>query len=390
MSGGGHGGSLSIPGIGRRGSEDWIGRAGRALRSGRVGITQAWARLRAWRRIRFTPGGLVFTVGTLLVGFAAMNTGNNLLYLLLGAMLGLIAVSSWLSEQAIRGLEIKRLTPRGVTVGQDMRLVYDVTNRKARLPSMAIELKEAGLPEPAFFARVGAGAEATGKSTHRFVQRGLYPLDAVTIGTSFPFGLFVKERDVKLPGELVIWPRRDRVVRAPFPGGGRNRARGLALAGAPGTRGDYRGLRTYRVGDDPKDIHWRTSARLSSPVVREYERDASETLWICLDLAGEPNSDDAEGLVEISASLAARAEAEGKRFGLVAGRRVVLPGAGSGQLEAVLDQLARIDFRRDASPPSPPVDPSRCVLVALTGRVAGAYGDAFVGPPTPRELEESA
>ena len=144
------------------------------------------------------------------------------------------------------------------------------------------------------------------------------------------------------------------------------------------------------MGDDPKDIHWRTSARLSSPVVREYERDASETLWICLDLAGEPNSDDAEGLVEISASLAARAEAEGKRFGLVAGRRVVLPGAGSGQLEAVLDQLARIDFRRDASPPSPPVDPSRCVLVALTGRVAGAYGDAFVGPPTPRELEESA
>ena len=47
-----------------------------------------------------------------------MNTGNNLLYLLLGAMLGLIAVSSWLSEQAIRGLEIKRLTPRGVTVGR--------------------------------------------------------------------------------------------------------------------------------------------------------------------------------------------------------------------------------------------------------------------------------
>ena len=311
-----------------------------------------------------------------------MNTGNNLLYLLLGGMLGLIAVSSWLSEQAIRGLEVERLTPRGITVGQDVRLSYKVTNRKSRLPSVAIELKEAGLEQPAFFARVGAKTGSTGKSTHRFVRRGLYPLGPLTIGTSFPFGLFIKERDVALPGELVIWPRHDRAVRAPFPGGGRNRARGLALAGAPGTRGDYRGLRPYRVGDDPKDIHWRTSARLPNPVVREYERDASETLWICLDLAGDPNGDGAEILVEISASLAARAEAEGKRFGLVAGEGVVLPGAGAGQLEAVLDQLARVDFRLDAPPPAPPVDPSRCVLVALTNRFEGGYGDAFIGAPS--------
>ena len=350
----------------------------------RLGIAHAWARLRAWRRVRFTRGGLLFTAGTFAVGFAAMNTGNNLLYLLLGGMLGLIAVSSWLSEQAIRGLEVKRRTPRGITVGQNVRLVYNVTNRKKRLPSMAIELKETGLEEPAFFVRVGAGAESTGKSMHRFVRRGLYPLGPLTIGTSFPFGLFVKERDLELPGELVIWPRHDRAVRAPFPGGGRNRARGLALAGAPGTRGDYRGLHPYRVGDDPKDIHWRTSARLSSPVVREYERDASETLWICLDLAGDPDSDEAESLVEISASLAARAETEGKRFGLVAGQRVVLPGAGAGQLEVVLDQLARVDFRPNAPPPAPPVDPIRCVLVALTGRVAGGYGDAFVGAPSAR------
>ncbi|MGB1780177.1 MAG: hypothetical protein ACPHQP_11530, partial [Longimicrobiales bacterium] len=71
-------------------------------------LRETWARIRAWRRIRFTSGGVVFTVGTTAVGFAAMNTGNNLLYLLLGAMLGFIAVSGWLSEQAIRGLRVER------------------------------------------------------------------------------------------------------------------------------------------------------------------------------------------------------------------------------------------------------------------------------------------
>ena len=73
-----------------------------------------WREIRAWRRIHFTGGGLVFTLGAFAVGFAAMNTGNNLLYLLLGAMLGFITVSGWLSEQAIRGLVIHRHVPRAV------------------------------------------------------------------------------------------------------------------------------------------------------------------------------------------------------------------------------------------------------------------------------------
>ena len=362
-------------------TEERTGGAGRAVRTARLSAARAWARLRAWRRVRFTPEGLVFSVGTLAVGFAAMNTGNNLLYLLLGGMLGLIAVSSWLSEQAIRDLDVSRRTPRGVTVGHEVRLIYDVTNRKIRLPSLAIELREEGLTEPAFLARVAAGAAAVGRSSHRFVRRGIYPLGTLTVSTSFPFGLFFKERDVELPGELVIWPRHDRPVRAPFPGAGRARVRGQALAGAPGIRGDYRALRPYRPDDDPKDIHWRTSARLQAPVVREYERDASETIWICLELVGEPGGDESEALVELTASLAGRSELEGRRFGLVAGRRVVPPGSGPGQLEAVLDALARVDFSLDAPPAAPPVAPDRCVLVSLSGRSAGPYGDAYVGIP---------
>jgi uncharacterized protein (DUF58 family) len=351
------------------------------IRAARLALGRAWARLRAWRRIRFTSGGMVFSVGSLAVGFAAMNTGNNLLYLLLGGMLGLIAVSSWMSEQAIAGLAVRRHVSRGVTVGHDVRIVYDVTNEKKRLPTIALELREAGLGEPAFFSRVRAGTTETAASVHQFVRRGIYPLSTLTVSTSFPFGLFFKERDVELEGELVIWPRHDRPVRAPNPGAGRARVRGHAMAGAPGTRGDYRGLRPYRPGDDPKDIHWRTSARLVNPVVREYERDASETLWICLDLGGPSETDEVEGLVEVAASLAARAELEGKRYGVVAGARVVTPGSGPGQLEAALDTLARVDFREDAPPPAPPVHTSRCVLVSLTGRSAGLYGDAYVGAP---------
>ncbi len=78
-------------------------------------------RLHAWSRIRFTRAGLVFTLGSFAVGFAAFNTGNNLLYLLFGSMLGLIVVSGWLSEQVIRDLTVYRRVPRGVTVGNPVK-----------------------------------------------------------------------------------------------------------------------------------------------------------------------------------------------------------------------------------------------------------------------------
>lgn len=332
-------------------------------------------RLHAWRRIRFTPGGLAFTLGALAVGFAALNTGNNLLYLLLGAMLGFITVSGWLSEQAIRGLDIERESPHAVTVGQDLRLTYHVRNHKRLLPSLAVEISEEGLPHAAFLAHAPAAGEALARSRNRFDRRGTFPLGTVTLSTAFPFGLFRKERDLEIPGEIVVWPRCGRSVRSPSPAGGRVPRLSLSTAGSLGTRGEYRSLRTYRPGDDPRDIHWRSSARLREPVIREYERDGARTRWICLDSRGEPD-DAAEVAIEVAASLAARAAAEGHPFGLAVESVVVDPGEGPGQLGRVLDVLARVDFRPDAPPPVPPVSPESCVLVSIDG--AAGFGDEFV------------
>jgi uncharacterized protein (DUF58 family) len=329
-------------------------------------LRDVWRRIRAWRRIHFTIGGAVFTAGAVAVGLAAMNTGNNLLYLLLGAMLGFIAVSGWLSEQAIWGLRIDRHLPRAVTVGQPMRIRYSVHNRKPRLPSLAVEISEAGLPQRAFLAHAGPRGDAEAISTNSFVRRGIYPLETVTLATSFPFGMFLKERDISLPGEIVVWPRTDRAVRVPTPGGGRVPRTGPSARGAAGSRGEYRSLRGYRPGDDPRDIHWKSTARLQKPVVREYERDGAETRWICLDTRAEPG-DSAEVAVEVAAALAARAAAEGRPFALVADSRIVEQGEGPGQLERVLDLLARVDFSPSNPLPTPPVDPAGCVLVSVDG-----------------------
>lgn len=350
-------------------------------------LKEGWETLRSWRRIHFTSGGAVFTAGVLAVGFAAMNTGNNLLYLLMGAMLGFIAVSGWLSEQAIRAIRVERHVPRAVRVGQELRIVYTVHNDKDRLPSLAVELVEGTLPGRAFLPHVAAGESARARSLNSFVRRGVYTLDRITLSTSFPFGLFRKERDLHVSGEVVVWPRTNRPVRAPTAGGGRVPRSGSSARGAQGSRGEYRSLRAYRSGDDPRDIHWRSSARLLEPVIREYERDGAETLWLCLDLRAEPG-DAAEVAVEAAASLAAQGMAQARSFALCAGDAVVDPGEGPGQLERVLDVLARVDFSPESAPPAPPVDPGASILVSVHG--APGFGGSVVVGPSARYEEPGA
>jgi uncharacterized protein (DUF58 family) len=210
------------------------------------------------------------------------------------------------------------------------------------------------------------------------VRRGIYPLGTVTLSTSFPFGLFRKERDIEIPAEVVVWPRSDRRVREPRIGGGRLRRSGLSARGTAGSRGEYRSLRGYRPGDDPKDIHWRSTARMREPVVREYERDGAETRWICLDTRCD-QSEAAEVAIEVAASLAAQSVASHHPFALVAGGAVLAPGEGPAHLERALDLLARVDFSEDEPSLVPPVPRDRCVLVGVHGQ--GGFGDVLaVGP----------
>lgn len=309
-----------------------------------------------------------------MLGVAAIGTGNNLLFLMLGGMLGFITLSGFLSEQMLRRLQVRRRVARA-TAGTPSRITYEVRNGNRRLPAYSVEAGESRAPARGWIPSIEPGETGHARAETVWETRGAYPLEIVTLSTSFPFGLFVKERDVDLPGEVVVWPRTDRPVRAPRPSGERVRRSGEAFAGQAGARGEYRGLRPYRPGDDPRDVHWKTTARVGQPVVKEYERDRSRALWLCLDLRAA-EGEMAEAAVEIAAALAAAALRRGDAFGLAMQDARLKPGAGGAQLERVLDALARARFRADAPRLDPPVPPAECVLVTA-GSAGPGWGDVF-------------
>jgi uncharacterized protein (DUF58 family) len=332
--------------------------------------------LRPPRRLRILRPGALLIGGTLALGLATLNTGNNLLYLLLGALLGFIALSGWLSEKAVQGVSVARRFPRAMTAGETVSVAYVVRNDKRHLPSCCLELHEAERRGEAFVAMVEAGGHASARGAITFPRRGVYPLSRIIVSTSFPFGLFAKERDVEVPGSIIVWPRADRAVRTPRRlGAAASRALAGTMAARGAERGQFRGLRTYRAGDDPRDVHWRTSARLPEPVVREYDRDTGDTYWLCLDTRCVSEAS-GEGAVEVAAALAARAAARGDQFGFACRDGTIGPGAGPGQLEAVLDLLAAVHMGPGGGIQLPGA-PAECILVTPGQAPAGRFGDVY-------------
>lgn len=356
------------------------------------GILRRIPSFRAPRRLRFQRPGWVLSISAIVLGVAAIATGNNLLFLMLGGMLGLIALSGWLSEVTLRGIHVVRRVPHGVHAGASAFLTYEIENRKRRLPSFALEIGEGGDPARGFLPSLGPGRSSTIRVERIWARRGAYRLRRVTLSTSFPFGFFQKERDIELEGEVVVWPRIDRVVEEPRPAGDRTPRTGDVSTVASGIRGEYRSLRPYRPGDDPRDVHWRTTARTGEPIVREYAREQAQTLWLCVDLRRAPeakkNASDAsppgeEVAIEIAAALAARAFGRGQPVGLVTSDERVGRGSLPEQLERVLDALARARFRSDAAPPEPPAPRAECVLVtAIDGSAGAGWGEVYTPEST--------
>lgn len=253
------------------------------------------AKRRRRRTFRFTREGKVFVSVTMGVGLAAVNTGNNLLYLVLGLMLSLLLVSGTLSDLALTRIRARRKPPRRTFVGSTSIIEVILGNDKKRFPSYALEVEDvvAGgevTERRCFFLKVGAHEEQ--RATYRRVakRRGLMTFEAFTVRTRYPFGLIEKGRTLASRDEMLVYPRIIEVDAQLL--------RGLGLGqDAPaqhvGHSGDVRSLRDYVDGDGARSIHWRRSATLDRLIVRQRHAAANARVSLVLDQA-EPEHADAE------------------------------------------------------------------------------------------------
>ena len=71
-----------------------------------------------------------------------MNTGNNLMYMVLSLLLAFLVLSGVLSESALRGVRVRRRIPREMFAGTPAPLVLEISNEQRRVPSFAIVVED--------------------------------------------------------------------------------------------------------------------------------------------------------------------------------------------------------------------------------------------------------
>jgi uncharacterized protein (DUF58 family) len=222
-----------------------------------------------------------------------------------------------------------------------------VVNDKRWLPTYSIALE--GGRRRLYVQRLAAGEERLVTWETTFSARGRQRLPGVRVRTRFPFGLFVKAGRRVLDDEVVVFP----AVRPLDPA---RRRRLAAVGGRPlhrrGRGHDLYNLREYRAGDDPRLIHWRSTAKAGALVVREMTAETAADARIVLTGVGARDPGRLETALSEAASLAVQLAGTGAAVELAGPGLHVPPGRGREHTRRLLTALALYDPARAAVTPS--------------------------------------
>ena len=289
---------------------------------------------------------------------AAVNTGNNLLYLLIGLLLATLPVS-WLGSRLnLSPLQVDFRLPRHARAGSCFTVEVTIRHRRPRWDSRGLEVRlltDRGSYGPGWVERVRAGTTTRLLLRGKHDERGTRRVRGVMLGSTFPIGFLRRTTLWLSPRELLVLPaesatRRTRKWAEPLPG--------LAALVARMAGNEFEGLRRGSDTDDVRRVDWKSTARRRVLMLRETAGEA--TLRLDLDLEtvrdGEP-------------SKARRAFEEDVSRLAGTGRRALEQG---GTVRLTFDGKAALTFSRQAG------------LTPLLARLARAVGRDGEGKPLPR------
>jgi uncharacterized protein (DUF58 family) len=246
--------------------------------------------------------GLLFFALILLVTILSLSSGNNLLYLLMSALLATLFVSWAPSRLNLCRIVVSVRFPNHIFAGESAPFDLTVTNRSRLLPafSLTVAISEGdpavsanaieGATNPTelvYLPIVPARASARARIERGFHKRGVYPISGFIVHSRFPFGFIEQRRRLEAEGEIVVYP-------APLPLDEFSHALPLLLgrveSRGKGSGSDLHAIRQYLSSDHRRQIDWKATAKTSQVMVREFTRDDDWRITIVLDARIEKES----------------------------------------------------------------------------------------------------
>lgn len=311
----------------------------------------------------FTRIGAAFLGLIIIIAVAALNTGNNLLFIVVSAMLAAILVSGLASALVLSGLELDILLPVHVFARRKMLGRVSLHNTRRLLPAISVsvvprtkkrkarrkwqrgtwtfppgrppdkawlrlmdwvwkpqpanEAQGEILAGPVYFSYVPSGSGTIADVELRFERRGRYAQEGLGLATRFPFSFLTKTLSVPFTREIIVYPAVEQtdeffevlpLITGEFQAFVRGRGYDL-----------YR-IREYMPEDTARHVDWKATAKTGELKVREFTREDERRLRMVFDNpAASLVSDSAyEKSVALAASLAWHFAGEAAQLSFVA------------------------------------------------------------------------
>jgi Protein of unknown function DUF58 len=245
---------------------------------------------------KVTREGLVYIAGIFVVGAAAVNTGNNLLFMVLACLLAGLLISGLLSRVVLGGVDVRLELPEHIFAQRTILAVAELDNTKQMAPSFSVSLvsddpskdkKSAPanpvpqiLERPVYFPHIPHRQTVRQNIELTFPRRGVYRQDSLGLRTKFPFGFLQKTRRINSTMEAVVYPRIQPTEEfyeiLPL-------VSGELESYQRGRGNDLYAIRDYQFNDSARHVDWKASARTGALQVKEYAREDERRVMLVFD-----------------------------------------------------------------------------------------------------------
>jgi len=253
--------------------------------------------------VRLTRIGSTFVLFTVVIGFAALNTGNNALYIALTFLLGTLLLSGIASKGGLKHLRVELTSFDQPWAGTPSSAVLRIANDSPIWNVRDVVVVSDELDPPIVVDVIRRKSHVAVNATFLFARRGVVQVRRLDLYTRYPFGFFLKKRRVRLQSEIVVFPRLQ------MESGVRERFRSVSgeqvSTSRPGGGTDIHAFRDYVHGDSLRQVYWKKSASIGRWIIKQTEAEAARAVHVVVDpFKAHGTTDDAfEAMVSDAATF---------------------------------------------------------------------------------------
>ncbi|HJQ37877.1 MAG TPA: DUF58 domain-containing protein, partial [Thermoanaerobaculia bacterium] len=231
--------------------------------------------------VRLTKVGTTYILGTIVLAVAAINTGNNAIYIGVAFMLGCLLLSGIASKGGLKHLHVDVGAIDEAWAGRPADGTLRVRNASRVWNVRDVVFVSPELADPVLVPILPRKQELVIPVRFLFHRRGLAELKTLDSYTRYPFGFFLKKRRLRVHSEVVVYPRLhpESLVQEQF----RSVAGQETSEPRPGEGTEIHSFRDYTRGDSLRHVHWKKSASLGRWIMKQNEAEGAHAVQVIVD-----------------------------------------------------------------------------------------------------------